>query len=220
MKRIRFAIIAVILILCADPVSAKKVPGYIIRHNCDTIFGEVNISFFDPYSGGFVFYGINLEPFQSVLYFRETRNDCFTAFTPKDIAGFGFTYKSVNYRFKTQLIEYKSIVKSERKRLRFLNLIYQGELAVYKEIERKENHFRTGIGIPNKTVNYYNYYLYDDRHGLKRVIPTKEFKTVKDIFQYYEMQPKFLETLPSNARFKDLEYYLEEYYMWTRQHPI
>lgn len=218
MKRIRFAIIAVILISSIDSVSAKKAPGYIIRHNCDTVFGEVNIPFFDLYSGGFVFYGINLEPFQSALYFREKKNDRFTAFTPKDISGFGFTYKSVSYRFKTLLIEYKSIVKSERKRLRFLNLIYQGQLALYKEIERKESHFTTGI--PNKLVEYFNYYLYDDKHGLKRVIPTKEFKTVKDILQYYDIQPNFLETLPSNARFKDLEYYLEAYYLWKRQNPI
>ncbi len=68
MIKIRYAIIAVVLILSINSVYAKKAPGFIIKHNCDTIFGEVNISFFDLYSGGFVFYGINLEPFQSVLY--------------------------------------------------------------------------------------------------------------------------------------------------------
>ncbi|MDP4270153.1 MAG: hypothetical protein Q8909_08500 [Bacteroidota bacterium] len=214
MMKIKFAIIAVVLILSIDSVSAKKAPGFIIKHNCDTIFGEVNISFFDPYSGGFVFYGINLEPFQSVLYFRENNSTRFTAFTPKDIAGFGFTYKSVNYRFKTLLVEYRSIIRSERKRLRFLNLIYQGQLSLYKEIVRKESYFTTGA--PNRLVDYYDYYLYDDKHGLKRVIPTKEFRTLKDMLQYYGMHPNFIEILPSDARFKDVKYFLEEYDLWKR----
>jgi hypothetical protein len=214
MIKIRFAITAVVLILSINSVCAKKAPGFIIRHNCDTIFGEVNISFFDPYSGGFVFYGINLEPFQTQLYFREKNSTHFTLYRPNDISGFGFTYKSTNYRFKTLLIECRSIIKSERKRLRFLNLIYQGQLALYKEIVRKESYFTTGN--PNKLLDYYDYYLYDDKHGLKRVIPTKEFRSLKDIFQFYGLHQKFIEILPSDARFKDVKYFLEEYDMWRR----
>jgi hypothetical protein len=218
MNKIRF-IIVIALILNLNSVLASKVRGYIIRNSSDTIFGEVKVSFFDIYTGGIVFYGINLEQLHSTLYFRENNKNRFKAFTPNEISGFGFIYKSINYRFKTFVIESKSIVKSERKRLRFLNLIYQGKIAVYKDIVRKENYIKTSIPF-DKVIDYYDYYLFDDKHGLKRAIWTKEYKTLKDLFRYYEIDQKFVEQLPADARFKDIKVILHEYETWKKNNSI
>jgi len=215
MIKIRFFIISVVLILGINAVYARKVSGFIIKNNNDTIFGEVNLLFCDPHSQQFVFWGIDLEPLQAVLYFREKNTQRFTAFTPNDIAGFGFTYKSTDYKFKTLLVEYKSLVSSERKKLRFLNLIYQGHLALYKEITTKESYFSTGTS--NRYIDYYDYYLYDERHGLKRIIKSNEFKTLSDVFRYYEINQNFIDIVPANARFKDIMYFLETYDMWKRR---
>lgn len=167
MNKIRI-IIVLVLTLNLNSVLATKVPGYIIENNSDTIFGEIKVSRFDIYTGGIIFHGIDLESFHSILYFKENNKSRFKSFTPNDIAGFGFIYKSINYRFKTFMIESKSIVKSERKKLRFLNLIYQGEIAVYKDIVRKDNFIMTGI--QTKVTDYYDYYLFDDKHGLRKAI--------------------------------------------------
>ena len=214
MEKIRFIIIVVALALNLNSVRANKVAGYIIKNNSDTIFGEVKVSCFDIYSGGIIFYGINLEPFHSILYFKENNKSRFKSFTPNDISGFGFTYKSINYRFRTFVIETKSIVESERKRLRFLSLIYQGEIAVYKDIVRKDNYYMTSF--PNKVIDYYDYYLFDDKHGLTKAVWSKEYKTLIDLFQYYEIDQKFVLQLPAEVRFKEVKEILYEYEMWKR----
>jgi hypothetical protein len=213
MIKIRFIIIAAVLTLCFNSLSAKEVPGYIIKNSADTIFGKINISPYDIYANGFVFYGINLEPFHSVLYFKEKNTSRFKPFTPKEISGFGFSYDSVNYRFKTFVIESKSIFKSERKRFRFLNLKYQGDIAVYKDIVRKENYF---TGIHDKYIDYYDYYLYDEKHGLKKAIWSKQYKTLTDLFVYYEIDQKFIEHLSAEVRFKDVIEILHEYEIWKK----
>ena len=215
MIKIRFFIISVVLTLGINAVYARKVPGFIIKNSNDTILGEVSIPFFDPISGGIIINGIDLKSFQSVLYFREKNTQRFRAFTPEDIAGFGFTYKSTDYKFKTLLVEYKSLVSSERQKLRFLNLIYQGHLALYKEITTKESYFSTGTS--NKYIDYYDYYLYDDRHGLKRVIKSNEFKTLGDLFRYYGINQNFIDIVPASTRFKDIMYFLETYDIWKRR---
>jgi len=214
MNKIRFIIIVLVLTLNLNSVLANKVPGYIIKNSSDTIFGEIKVSRFDIYTGGIFFYGINLEPFHSILYFKENNKNRFKSFTPNDITGFGFIYKSTDYRFKTFVIESKSIVKSERRKSKFLNLIYQGKIAVYKDIVRKDNYIMTGV--QNKVTDYYDYYLFDDQHGLKKAICSKEYKTLIDLFLYYEIDQKFILHLPAEVRFKDVIEILYEYEMWRK----
>jgi len=217
MGKIKFIIIVFVLTLALNPVLACKVPGYIIKNGSDTVFGKVRVSYFDIYTGAIFLFGINMEPFHSVLYFREKNTSGFKSFTPNDISGFGFTYKSINYRFKTFVIESKSIVKSERIKLRFLNLIYQGKVAIYKDIVRKES-YNTGVKDKDKDrlTNYSDYYLFDDKHGLKKANWSKEYKTVTDLLVYYEIDQNFLVQLPAEARFKDLKQILCEYDLWKK----
>lgn len=212
MNKIRFASIVVILILHLSSVQANKAPAYIIKNSTDTIFGEIKVSNFDIYTRGIVLCGINLEPFHSILYFREINTNHFKAFTPNDISGFGFIYKSINYRFKTFVIESKSLIRSERKRQRFLNLIFQGEIALYTDIVRNDRY--SMAGFPYKVIDYYDYYLFDDKHGLKKAIRTKEYKTLIDLFSHYGIDQKFIEQLPADTRFKDVKYILKEYERW------
>jgi hypothetical protein len=138
------------------------------------------------------------------------------SFTPKDIREFGFFDKSIDYRFRSFAIESKSIVKSERKRLRFLNLIWQGEIALYRDIVRKDNGYMSGTRN-DRIVDYYDYYLLDEKHGLIKVVGAKEYKTLKDLLKYYEIDQRFIDQLSPNIRFKDVTEVLLEYEKWKKK---
>jgi hypothetical protein len=211
-------IIAILLLINSVLAFARTAPGYIIRNSSDTIYGEIRVSIFDLYRGGTVLLGINLEPFHSAAYFREKGENRFHSFTPKDIKEFGFFDKSIDYRFRSFVIESKSIVKSERKRLRFLNLVWQGEVALYRDIVRKDNDYMSGARN-DRIVDYYDYYLLDEQHGLTRVSGTKEYKTLKDLLKYYEIDQRFIDQLSPNIRFKDVTEVLLEYEKWKKKNP-
>lgn len=163
----RHIIIVIAFTLHTLAAQSNTAPGYIVTNNSDTIAGEVKVSRYDIYTGGILCSGINLEPFHSVLYFRQSNQSSFKSFRPKDISGFVFTYKSVDYIFKTFTIESKSIVKSERRRLRFLNLIHQSENIIYRDIVRRGDVVMPGT--QSKVTDYYDYYSYDITHGLKKL---------------------------------------------------
>lgn len=215
MNKLRYISIVVLFTLHISSVLAFDVPGYIITNNSDTIKGDIKLSNFDIYTGRLILSGISLEQFHSTLYFRATSSHGFKRFSANDLLGFGFNYKSTNYCFKTFVIESNSIVKSERKRLRFLHLIHEGEIAVYKDIIRQTNYAKSNIPN-NQVVDYNEYYLFDNKHGLKKAIATTEFETVIDLLRYYEVEKKFLVQLPTALRMRDVVEILSAYDGWKK----
>jgi hypothetical protein len=213
-KKIVISLIVLVgLILNFKSLLASKVPGYIILNSSDTLFGEIKVSRFDSYTGDIVILGIHLEPFHSSVMFRETGNRHFKSYTPKDLIGFGFVNKTVSYRFKAFVMAHKSMVKSDRESLRFLSLIYEGEISVYRDIVRKENYSMKG-SLNEKVIDYYDYYLFNNRHGLKKVNWSKDYNTPIDLLLNYEIDQKFIEKLPSNVRFENIVDILQEYEKW------
>ena len=212
MKLIRFSLVAV-LMLNVNLALAKKLPGYILVNSSDTIFGEIRVPAFDTYSGAIVLFGINLEPMHSICHFRENGTRRFKLLTPKDIPGFGFDYQSTSYHFKSFAIETNSVIASESIRYRFLNLIFRGELAVYRDIVRSVNFAPTGV-FDDAFVDHYDYYLHTDSHGLERAVWTRQYPSLKALLQFYDLDQRFLDQLPSDLRFKDVKEILLEYEKW------
>jgi len=195
---------------------AASVPGYIVTNSSDTIRGVIKIPRFDWYTGGLTLFGINLEQFHSVLIFRDNGTGRFESFKPNEIAGFGFEYKSIHYKFKAFSIKTKSIIESERIRSRFLVLLFEGEVSVYKDIVRMGN-FIADDALTDRVIDHYDYYLYDDKQGLKEAIRTAHYKTVSDLLRLYEIDQDFIEQLPSDVRFKDIVEILQGYERWNNE---
>lgn len=190
MNKIVFCIV-ILLSLIFNSAQGKIVPGYIIINGSDTIYGEIKIPQYNIYTNGIVLFGINLEPFHSALNFRENNSKIFKLFTPKDIDGFSFTYRSTEYRFKAFTIVSNSIFKSERKRVRFLNLIYQGDVAIYKNIVRRT--YNSEPNLYDDFVEYYDYYIYDDKQGLRKVDSTINHELLIDLLIFYQIDQKLIE---------------------------
>ena len=71
MKSVVRFITLTVLILNANLLMSREIPGYIIDNSSDTIIGEIEVSAYDIYTGWTVIKGINMEPFHSTVYFRK-----------------------------------------------------------------------------------------------------------------------------------------------------
>lgn len=198
---------------------ARKVSGYIITNNLDTIIGELQVTSFDLLTGGYIPKGINLEPMHHSVRFREPDKFWFQNFGHEEIQAFGFIDDSIDYYFKSFAISSKSIFPNERERKRFLTLIYVADVAVYRDIVRLQN-FQDSFNrrlTHYQVADYTDYYLYTEKQGLSRVIRSKEYKNLKDLLRYYEFDADYLNELLPEVTFKDIGVVLRDYEIWKAE---
>lgn len=190
--------------------SAKKTLGYIITKDLEIIYGEIKIYIYNPYSGGYTINGIQLDTYHSNVVFKSEKEKHFKNYEPKDIHGFGFTFKTVGYSFRSFDIASKSIFKKGRSQHRFLLLIYEGELYLYRDIEKV---------ITSDNYSCYNtsvYYLYNNAVGINKVVLTKEIRTINDLLTLYSVDTDFLNDILPKSKLKGIQNVLAKYDSWLR----
>lgn len=218
-KHLIINFIFLILALNCNSSYARKVQGYIIDNNSDTITGKVKISGFDLYARGFVLTGINLEPLYSCVKFKRNDTRGFQNYYPQDISKFGFLYDSNEYIFERFIIESKSIINSDRLNDKFLNLIHKGNIALYRNFTRANNPLRDDR-LNDISIEYYDYYLYNAKNGLTKVEISKDFESLIDLLKHYDLEEEFLGTLPKNIRIGDIPDILIEYDLWKSRREL
>jgi hypothetical protein len=192
---------------------ARKVPGYIVDSNSDTIIGQVKINTYNQCANGFMVFGLNLESFFSSVKFKSDGEKGFHIYYPKDIQKYGFFYDSTEYIFEKFKLESKSIIKSERINYRFLNLVYKGNLLLYRNITRTINPLYDDR-LEDNNVSYYDYYLYSAEKGLSKVEVSDEYPTLVDLLLHYGMDQEFLGAISSDLRIGDIKKVLIAYDYW------
>lgn len=199
---------------------AKKVQGYIVGNESDTIFGEILIPTYDLLTRGYSINGINLESFYLTVRFKPFKKGIRKAYTPLEISAFGFESEQIHYKFQSFSIYNKSIIKSDRERTRFLNMIYSSkllEMTIYRDVLRQSqyNHSTNSTMRYQTKVNY-DYYLYHEEYGLKRIEKNEEYNTLIEMLRLYKVDNKFLEQLSPSISFMDVKKVLWEYEKWKR----
>lgn len=192
-------------------VKAVKRPGYIITLNSDTLYGQVKVYHFNLSTSGATLIGIDLELYNRGVRFRSDDERGFHSYGSDEIIGFGFNYHSIGYKFQRFELISNSIFKDDNVRYRFLNLIQDGRIFIYRDIIRIQSHQSNNY---NNSQTYYDYYLYDNIVGLKKVEITKEIKSVRDLLDLYNVEKSFLESLSVETRFKDIRKVLKDYDNW------
>lgn len=218
-KLIRYLILSIVLISSTDYLEAKKVSGFIITEFSDTIYGTIRISEFDLLTGGWIFNGINLEPFHFEVSFRNNENERFRNYKAGEILEFGFTYKSIDYYFHSFILESNSIFKKERRRDRFLQLCYKGKISLYKNVSQittPDNCIKSSLNN-SQFYDYYDYFLFNKILGLTKVEMTKNIKTMNDFLFIYRIDEEFLEGIPKNTKLKDVKTVLMNYEIWLNE---
>lgn len=223
-KIIKNIILIFILILSSYFTEAKKVSGFIITENSDTIFGTIKVSKFNLHTGGFILNGINLEPLHFEVFFRSNEAERFINFKATDIIGFGISYKSKDYEFKSFALESNTPIRNEKKRERFLQVCYNGKIALYKNLSRATN-YNKPINIEYKILNYqsftyYDYFLYNEKRGLTKIEILPDIKTMKDLLYLYDFEKEFVEKVPENTKLKNIKLILIQYAIWLENKEL
>jgi len=188
------------------------VAGYILNENSDTIHGTIQLSRFNQVTGGFKLNGIELESFHSRVVFKGLNDKSFVTYFPEKITGFGFKYKYVNYIFNRFVVNHNSIVQNESQQLRFLCLLYKGSFELYKEITTMDN--PVNKFVYDQYLTSTDYYLHCGSKGLLKVEYNDHFRTLRNLMQQAGVDIRFIQLMPLNIRFKDIEALLAIYDRW------
>ena len=215
---IKYVILLLLLILNGNYLEARKVPGFIITENSDTIYGQIKLSKFNLQTGTWFFHGINLEPLHFEVWFRDEKSKKFRNFQAIDISGFGFNYKSQDYFFHSFTLESNTKIIKEKKRERFLQLIYNGKVKLYRNLSRaiKYDNFDYNLfwKYKDQTFIYYDFFLYNKSKGLTKVEISKDIKTIKQLLYIYDFDKEYVNRLPSNTKLKNIKMILINYDLW------
>lgn len=208
---IKFIFLVYSLLLTSQFCHAENVTGYIVTNNSDTLYGEIKVYNFNRVTGNWIFNGIDLEGLHFEVSFKTYTKKRFQTFRPKDILGFGFTYKSSDYIFQRFIIVSKGIFKQEQRRYRFLSLEYQGRVSLFKDLIRV---YHANVITKSDSYVYDDYYLFNDVIGLNRVEPTNDIKPLVDLLNLYGFKKDYLNTIPTKTNLKDIKMILEDYDTW------
>lgn len=195
----------------------KKVPGYIVTEDRDTLYGNIYIYRFNLNTGLFFINGIDDESYHYQVAFKNKQDKKYKVFKPEDVQGFGFRFKNEDYVYQKFQIIKRSLVPEEKLKVRFLRLVYSNGFSLYQD----RNRIRQASGNLNKSIPgssfgeesmvVTDYYLYSAAIGLKRVdgsIP------VTELLMVYGMDAAFIKALPDQVKSRDVPEIIAAYEVW------
>jgi hypothetical protein len=133
---------------------------------------------FNPDRNGPAFNSKNLlESLHFEVAFKAIGSRKYQIFHPEDILGFEFKYNSVDYVFRSFVLEPTSLVTEERILPRFLNLVYRkGPVSVYRNRTRARI-FNSDPLLPSSIVQS-DYYLLNDQNVLTKIESKEELNNL------------------------------------------
>jgi hypothetical protein len=191
--------------------NALIVPGYIINEKSDTVYGTVQLSRFNQFTGGFMINGIDFETLHLKVIFRANDDSRFKSFSPEMISEFGFNYDSTDYVFKSFIIYYKSLFKVDRQRNRFLCLVYKGNIDLFEDLAIYNPLFKSSH---DDYLTYRDYFLYNASRGLLKLEANDTIKNIKDILSQFDIDGRFLRQIPENMKLENIIPVLGLYDKW------
>jgi hypothetical protein len=111
------------LILTLD-ISASKLIGYIIDNNEDTVYGIFRLRNMTQ-TGALLINGFDKESLHSGISFKKNDEPSFKTILPGAIKEFYFSKDSIEYCYRSFLVEYNSLSYNDKSRLRFLRLLHE-----------------------------------------------------------------------------------------------
>ncbi len=203
-----------LLLVISLPVLAKKVDGYIVNSNGDTLTGYIKVFKFDRKTGVLIVNGIDMECYHQDVVFKAKNDKSFSTYKPEDIVSFGFSYQGRNYTYQRFILESKNIFSKEGNKVyRFLSLEYKGTYSLYRDVVRTNN---TANGLMNNLSNLFlDYYLYQTDSGLKKLEGTDE-QSLSEILENHGFQEEFIRELPPETKLKDICFVLVKYDQWLK----
>ena len=92
-----------VLLFTNEFCEAKRVTGYIITENSDTLYGEIKVPDFNRVTGGWIMNGTNLESFHFEVSFKDHKKNKFQTFKPEDDSDFKLICPGCNREIESSL---------------------------------------------------------------------------------------------------------------------
>lgn len=219
-------LIGLVLFMPLQNLLSKNARAFVVTNTNDTILGEVKLSWYNKTTGGIHINGFDIDVLHYEMYFRELGKKGWKLYHPSDIKFFTFVYRHQTYEFRSFVIERKSIYNPEKHKKRFLLLLHNSKVKLYKDVRRNYNPYNEVrkvyhpefkyVSSANSYSNYFDYYLYNTEQGLTRAIKSSETFSVLTLLDKYGIEKDFLNTLPKIVNFKDLKRILKDYAEWSK----
>lgn len=194
--------------------------GYVITNDEEKIYGQIYVPPHSQTTGGVVISGIDLEGFYSRVLFKEKG---FKAdYSPDMIREFGFSYKGTDYKFESNCLHYKSIIKSERTRPRFLNVVHRGSISLLRDSRMlQDNVVAADAGRNDYTeyLTYHDFYLYSSDGDLVRLFSSRETNEPREVLKQLGMDKRFLKKIVK-INVRDLKDILYQYDLWLSEQDM
>lgn len=199
------------------PCEGKKVPGYIVTEDRDTISGDIFIYRYNLINRLFFVNGIDEESYHYQVAFKDNQNKKYTVYKPEDIQGFRFRFKDEDYVYQRIRLEKRSLIPEEKTQFRFFRLVYAKGFSLYRDKIRirqasddlKKTIIGNPVGAESLIVN--EYYLYNADIGLVRVDGSVP---VTDLLKLFGMEEAFIKSLPHSIKNRDILKIISEYELW------
>lgn len=212
MKKITLFILLIIAFI--STINATKSLGYIITNDGDTLYGYVKIPKVDMLSSSFIAKGFYIESFHEYVQFKELNSKRFKTYYPIDLISFNFRFRNIEYNFKRFDLEMKSIVNAQEVKPRFLQLIHQSKILLYRDIVKI---YPYQVADKISQYSFVDYYLFSESVGLIKSVASKEYKTLQDLLITYDCEKAFLKKLPSKIQFNEVHSILNAYEKWLSE---
>lgn len=209
-------LLALFVSLFSVKCRALEAEGYIIKENSDTIFGTIRLTKFQ--NGHVLLNGFNVESLQYQVSFKEKDGRKFRTHMPGSIVGFGFTYDYEDYFFTSFIIDYKSVVPTDRQRNRFLCRVYKGKLNLYQNIITVNK--PSALNTQSDFTSYYEFYLQNSSKGLLKVEKTKNIQSIHDLLKQFGVDEKFLLEIPLHTDLNEIRNVLQQYDNWLNLQKV
>ncbi len=205
-------IIGILSLIYTLDISAAKLNGYIIDNNEDTIHGIFRLRNVNQ-TGALLINGFDKESLHSGINFKKNDESSFKTILPGAIKEFYFSKDSIDFRYRSFLVEYNSLSYNDKNRHRFLRLLHEGKLDLYEDIVITE---KTNGSFAGERTHYYEYFIGQDNHTLTRIKMDDKTPNLKAVLSQFLMEAGFLNRISEMATIKDLPVILHEYDLWLQ----
>lgn len=211
-------VLMALLIACAN-ASAKRVPGYIVTLEGDTVRGVVKVPKVNQLTYTLYILGHDMDSFFEKVYFKAANAHRKETYLPGSIKQFGFTYRSDDYCYVSFPVTYQSLVKSEKTLNRFLKQIHKGSINLLMvkdrqrvQMSREDRHLAT--------IYKTEFFLQHKSMGPVKVSLTDKMPDLKLLLLGFDMREEFVALLPDTLTGSDLPALLADYDAWLAERGI
>ena len=194
----RLVIISLVFTSFVSPAHAKKVDGYIITNNNDTIYGAIRLSKFNLLQNTISISSYNMDELYDHLYFRSSTDKKFNELSPMDILEYGFILDRTQYRYISKEVKAK-LGTSKRK---FYLQLANGDINLFES--------RTPLNNQDQSLNHNRmiiteFYILGEDKNLIRVSQNDKDERVSDfLMKNLKLDKETLDKAAKDKTFKDI----------------